>query len=59
MPARSQAQFRYMQAVAHGSIKGRGLSKDQATEFVQGQSPEGLPKYASRSIAYNEKRKKK
>lgn len=35
MPARSKAQFRYMQGVAHGSIKPKGgLSRAQAQEFV-------------------------
>lgn len=43
MPATSKAQFRYMQAVAHGSIKKPGLSKAKAAEYVSGQSPKGLP----------------
>jgi hypothetical protein len=43
MPAKSQAQFRLMQGVAHGSIKKEGLSKAQASEYVKGQSPKGLP----------------
>lgn len=43
MPATSQAQFRFMEAVAHGSIKKAGLSPDKAKEFVSGQSPKGLP----------------
>jgi hypothetical protein len=47
MPATSRAQYRYMQAVAHGSIKApKGLSKAKAAEFVKGQSPKGLPKKA-------------
>lgn len=43
MPATSRAQFRFMQGVAHGSIKAPGLSRAQATEFVAGVSPKGLP----------------
>lgn len=46
MPARSQAQFRFMQGVAGGSIKAKGLSKGQAKEYVAGQSPKSLPKKA-------------
>lgn len=44
MPAKSKAQFRFMQAVRSGSIKKKGLSKRKAAEFVKGQSPKGLPK---------------
>jgi hypothetical protein len=43
MPATSKAQFRFMQGVAHGSIKAPGLSKGKAAEYVSGQSPKGLP----------------
>lgn len=45
MPAKSKAQFRFMQAVAHGTAKKKpkGLSKEEASEFVSGQSPKGLP----------------
>jgi hypothetical protein len=43
MPARSKAQFRFMQAVAHGSVKKAGLSPAKAEEFVAGQSPKKLP----------------
>jgi len=43
MPATSKAQFRFMQGVAHGSIKTPGLSKAKAAEYVSGQSPKGLP----------------
>jgi len=47
MPATSKAQFRFMQGVAHGNIKGpKGLSKAKAAEFVKGQSSKGLPKTA-------------
>ena len=44
MPAKSKAQYKYMQGVCHGSIKPKGkLSRSQACEYVQGQSPKGLP----------------
>jgi len=42
MPATSKAQFRLMQAVAHGA-KIHGLSKAKAAEYVAGQHPKGLP----------------
>ena len=49
MPAKSKAQFRYMQGVAHGSIPPpSGLSKDDAAEYVAGQSPKGLPEKAAK-----------
>jgi hypothetical protein len=48
-PAKSAAQFRFMQGVAHGSIKASGLSKSKAAEFVKGQSPKGLPKKVKKS----------
>lgn len=43
MPATSKAQFRFMQGVAHGNIKAKGLSRAKAAEYVSGQSPTGLP----------------
>ena len=43
MPAKSKAQFRFMQAVAHGTARKEGPTKAQAREFVAGQSPKGLP----------------
>ena len=43
MPAKSKAQYRFMQAVASGKLKVKGLSKAKAREFVEGQSPKGLP----------------
>ena len=48
MPATSKAQFRFMEAVAHGSIKKKGLSRAKAAEYVQGQSPKGLPSKAKK-----------
>jgi len=45
MPAKSKQQFKLMKGVCEGSIKPkRGLTKKVACEFVQGQSPKGLPK---------------
>lgn len=43
MPVRSKAQMRFMQAIAHGSLKKPGLSKETAKEFVAGQSTKDLP----------------
>ena len=43
MPAKSQAQFRLMHAVASGSANIPGLSKSEAREYTAGQSPKGLP----------------
>ena len=48
MPAVSKRQFAFMQGVAHGNIKAKGLSKKDAREFVSGQSPKGLPKRKKR-----------
>lgn len=42
MPAKSKAQYRFMQGVAHGNIKAPGLSEHKAAEYVEGQSPKGL-----------------
>lgn len=44
--AKSKQQFKFLQAVAHNSIKKPGLSPGKAAEMVAGQSPKGLPKYA-------------
>jgi len=35
MPAKSRAQFRLMQAVAHGKARKGGPTKAQAKEFVE------------------------
>lgn len=56
MPAKSKAQFRYMQGVAHGSIKGKGLSRAAAAEYVAGQSPKNLPEKKT-MINYAKRRK--
>lgn len=34
MPAKSQAQYRFMEGVAHGSIKRPSLSPAQAQEWI-------------------------
>lgn len=36
MPAKSKAQFRFMEAVQHGDIKKPGLSPQKAEEFTDG-----------------------
>lgn len=48
MPAKSKAQFRFMQAVAHGGLKKEGLSKKEAKEYVKGQSSKDLPEKYSK-----------
>lgn len=58
MPVRSQARWRFMQMIAHGGRprKGAGgLSREEAAEFVEGQSPEGLPEFV-RKLAKKRKR---
>jgi hypothetical protein len=48
-PARSKAQFRYMQAICNGSIKPpKGMTRAQACEYVEGQSPKDLPEKKSK-----------
>jgi hypothetical protein len=56
MPATSKAQFRFMQGVAHGSIKKPGLSQMQAAEYVSGESPKGLPERKGKPINYAKKK---
>lgn len=34
MPAKSKAQFRFMEAIAHGGFKKPGLSAEKAKEYV-------------------------
>lgn len=34
MPAKSEAQRRFMEGVAHGSIKRKSLSPDEAEKFL-------------------------
>ena len=62
MPAKSKAQFRFMEAVAHGGIKKKGLSASQAKEYVAGQDYGKLPaKKGAKGYAstYGEKKGKK
>lgn len=35
MPAKSKSQFRFMKAVAAGSVKAPGLSQEQAKEYTK------------------------
>ncbi len=47
MPAVSKQQFKFMQGVCGGSIPSpKGMTRNQACEFVKGQSPKKLPKRA-------------
>ena len=43
MPPKSQAQAKFMRAVASGKAKASGLSKKQAEEYVSGYPTKGLP----------------
>jgi hypothetical protein len=43
MPPVSKAQARFMRGVASGSIKEKGLSKKQASEYVKGTPTKNLP----------------
>ena len=43
MPAVSQAQARFMGAVAGGEVKKKGLSPDKAKEFLRGVDVGKLP----------------
>lgn len=43
MPATSKQQFKFMKAVEGGYIKAPGLSKSEAKEYTEGQSPKNLP----------------
>ena len=47
MPATSQAQARFMGAIAGGSLKKKGLSPDKAKEFLRGVRVKSLPKRAT------------
>ena len=46
MPAKSLKQFKLMKAIAEGTYPSghRGISKKVAKEFVDHQSPKGLPR---------------
>ena len=36
MPAKSKAQFRFLQAIASGTLKKKGFSRKEAIEFLRG-----------------------
>lgn len=57
MPATSKAQFKFMKSVASGTRKAKGLSRQQAGEFIAGQTMKGLPKRA-KGVQTNSKKKK-
>jgi len=59
MPARSKAQFRFMQALAHNPklAKEHGMKSSQAAEYVEGQSPKGLREKIARRYPYARKKK--
>ena len=42
-PPKSKAQARFMRAVASGSVKAPGLSRQEAAEYVEGYSTKRLP----------------
>ena len=46
MPAKSKAQFKLMKAICEGTYPSgyRGISKKVACEYINHQSPKGLPK---------------
>lgn len=58
MPAKSQAQFRAMEAAAHGHST-LGIPAKVGKEFVSGQSPKDLPKKAKSADHYDPKLLKK
>ena len=43
MPPKSKKQAKFMRAVAGGYIKKKGLSKEEAEEFVKGHKTKKLP----------------
>ena len=43
MPVVSKAQARFMGAVASGKLKKKGLSKDEAREYLRGSNVKELP----------------
>jgi hypothetical protein len=43
MPVKSKAQQRFMEAVKHGDIQKKGLSKDDAAEFLSHKPAKKLP----------------
>jgi hypothetical protein len=51
MPAKSQQQYKFMQAISNGSIKGSGMTNSQAAEYIaknKGRlAPHNLPRISS------------
>lgn len=58
MPAKSKAQFKLMKAICEGTYPSgyRGISKKVACEFVNHQSPKGLPKKLKKKSKIAKKR---
>ena len=50
MPAVSKAQWRFMQGVAQGDIKAKGLSQEKAKEFVHGVDYKNLPAHKADQV---------
>lgn len=58
--AKSRKQFRYLQAAAHGKLRGKGgPSPATAKEMLGGQSPKGLPESAAATAIKAEMRKRR
>lgn len=51
MPPKSKAQAKFMRAVASGSIKKPGLSRQEAEEYVSGYPTKQLPERATKKAA--------
>lgn len=61
MPAKSKAQFKLMKAIAEGTYPSgyRGISRKVAREFVNHQSPKGLPTRIKKKTKKTHKKKKR
>jgi len=59
MPAKSKAQFKLMKAICEGTYPSgyRGISKKVACEFVNHQSPKGLPRKVKKKKKVCKKKK--
>lgn len=51
MPPKSKAQARFLRAVAAGRVKAKGLSREEAEEYVGGYSTQGLPEHVKKKKA--------
>jgi len=58
MPAVSKRQFRFMEAVKHGGIKRKGLSRREAAEWVDEVDYKNLPEAAHTEAARKHKKKR-